>query len=328
MRMFLALLVARNKEFYRDRSSLVWTMAFPVLLIAGFAFAFSTPETSIFKIGALTELKGLPTYIETVKYDDDTQAMQRLDHHQVDLVIDHNTQQIWYNELSPGSLALRDIAATSFAQGYTQQSRSGEAVRYVEWAMPGVLGMNMMFAAFFGVGYVIVRYRKNGVLKRLSASPVSPLVFLSAQLASRFTIVLVANGTILVACMWLLSLRMEGSWSALIAVMSMGCICMLSIGLAVASRVNSEELAGGLLNLLTWPMMMLSELWFSLDNSPEWMQSFANLLPLTHMVKATREIMIDGAGWADVLPNIVVLAAFAICSLLLAASLFRWEGQN
>jgi len=200
-------------------------------------------------------------------------------------------------------------------------------VRYVEWVIPGILGMNIMFSALFGVGYVIVRYRKNGVLKRLNASPVTSLQFLAAQMVSRFLLVMAANATILIACTAALDIRMEGSWPLLLLTMAMGCMTMICIGLAVSCRTASEELAGGLLNLFTWPMMVLSEMWFSLDNSPEWMQSLSLAMPLTHMVKASREIMVEGANFMAVMPNLIAMLLFALLSLAIAAKWFRWESQ-
>ena len=191
--------------------------------------------------------------------------------------------------------------------------------------MPGVLGMNMMFASLFGIGYVIVRYRQNGVLKRLQATPVSALQFISAQMASRLTIVITINSAIFLGCYYLLDLLVSGSLLDLLLVNMLGACALLSIGLLVACRTASEELASGLLNLLTWPMMFFSQIWFSLENSPQWMQNFALLFPLTHIVDASRQIMIEGAGLSELLQPIIVLALMTAVGMVLAARLFRWS---
>ncbi len=327
MRTFLALVIARNKEFYRDRSAMVWTIVFPLLLIVGFTFAFSRPADAIFKLGVWGDAPQLelPEYVELVTYQDWDRAVTRLRHHELDLLLNREQGVALYNELSPSSGALLDLLRPQLPPELEVETMQGKAVRYVEWAIPGVVGMNIMFGALFGVGYVIVRYRKNGVLKRLSAAPVSPFAFLSAQMLSRFMIVMISNGAILAGCVLMLDLRMEGSWLDLTLALAAGCLTMICIGLVVASRVSSEELAGGLLNVLSWPMMILSELWFSLDNAPQWMQAISNLLPLTHMVRAIRSVMVDGAGLIGILPNLLALGLFGIFSVILAAWLFRWE---
>ena len=329
MRTFLNLISARNKEFYRDKAALIWTVLFPLLLIVGFTFAFSRPEEAVFTLGHKGQAESmaeLPSYIERIDYDSNDQAVQRIRHHQLDVFIDFSSTptNASYNPLSPSSQALRDIIQAQLPD-INFHPLEGKAVRYVEWVIPGVLGMNIMFAALFGVGYVIVRYRKNGVLKRLSASPVTPLEFLSAQMVSRFLLVMAANSSILIVCTYALNLRMEGNWFTLILTLAIGCVTMICIGLAVSCRTASEELAGGLLNLFTWPMMVLSEMWFSLDNAPEWMQNLSLALPLTHMVKASRSIMVEGANLVSVMPNLLAMLAFAILSLAIAAKWFRWE---
>lgn len=329
MNTFLNLLLARNKEFYRDKGALIWSLLFPLMLIVGFTFAFSRPDEAVFTLGhkhSVPALTALPSYIERVEYTDTALAEQRIRHHQLDVFIDYSQTppRGLYNPLSPSSQALVDVLAGNINELELQPLR-GDAVRYVEWVVPGILGMNIMFAALFGVGYVIVRYRKNGVLKRLSASPVTPLQFLAAQMASRLLLVMLANTLILVACVYALGLRMEGSWFSLLLTLATGCLTMICVGLAVACRTASEELAGGLLNLFTWPMMVLSELWFSLDSAPAWMQQLSLALPLTHMVKASRAIMVDGTSLITLAPNLLAMLAFATLSLAIAAKCFRWE---
>lgn len=328
MRTFLNLIGARNKEFYRDRSSMVWAICFPILLIIGFAFAFSSPDKTVFSLGYNTTLPDqleLPSYIDTINYDDAELASQRIRHHQLDMWLDTTaTDTAYYNPSSATSTALRDILSAQL-DGSNIIPLPGKAVRYVEWVIPGILGMNIMFGALFGVGYVIVRYRKNGVLKRLAATPVTAIEFLAAQVASRFIIVILTNTSILVGSVIALDIEVQGSWLSLIACLATGCITMICIGLIISSRTTNEELAGGLLNLITWPMMLLSELWFTLDKAPQWMQAIANILPLTHMVRAARQIMVDGAGFGDVWPSFAILIAVAVICLLAAATLFRWE---
>jgi ABC-type multidrug transport system permease subunit len=118
---------------------------------------------------------------------------------------------------------------------------------------------------------------------------------------------------------------MEGSYFTLLAITVIGAISLISMGLVVAARVTSEELAGGLLNLVTWPMMMLSGVWFSLEGTGAWVQRSAEIFPLTHILDAARAVMIDGAVFRDVLPQIGVLSVMSVFFLTIAALIFRWR---
>jgi ABC-type multidrug transport system permease subunit len=185
--------------------------------------------------------------------------------------------------------------------------------------------MNMMFSCLFGVGYVVVRYRKNGFLKRLRATPLRSFEFVAAQVASRLTLIIVITAFVYTGTSWFLDSRMEGNYGTLLLITVLGAISLISMGLVVAARVTSEELAGGLLNLVTWPMMMLSGVWFSLEGTGDWVQRSAEVFPLTHILKAARAVMIDGAVLGDVLPQIGILAALSVLFLTVAAAIFRWR---
>lgn len=331
MRVFLALLRARNIEFFRDHAALAWSFLFPLLMIIGCAVAFSKPDPAVFRIGLYGDINQLqqqnwlqPAYLEKIPFDDFARAQQRVQHHQIDLLIasDH---RYWSNPESNRSQALLQLLREPLAANYRAETLSGRPVRYVDWVMPGVLGMNMMFGALFGVGYVIVRYRQNGVLKRLQATPVRPLQFIAAQLISRLWIITAINLAIFAGCKLLLNLLVLGNYGLLLLIFMAGAMSMIALGLLIASRTASEELAGGLLNLATWPMMFLSEIWFSLDNSPQWLQFAANLMPLTHVVKAARAVMIEGATLNDVSGHLLILLGITVVSMIAAAKLFRWH---
>ncbi len=335
MHKFWALFAARNMEFYRDRAALSWAFIFPLLIIVGCALAFSRPNETIIQLGVMGSEQNIASlnlakqrYVESTHYDDKARALEQVRHHQIDLLVDvrEGSLNYWLNLESASGIAARELLRSMDAdKTLHEQTLSGRAIRYVDWVMPGVLAMNMMFAALFGIGYVIVRYRQNGVLKRFQATPVSSLQFISAQMASRLAIVVLVNSLIFLGCDYFLDLLMLGSYSVLLLIALCGALSLLSLGLVIASRTASEELAGGLLNTLTWPMMFFSEIWFSLENAPAWMQQFADLMPLTHIVKAARAVMIEGATLASVSHHLFALLAMTIVMLLLAARLFRWQ---
>lgn len=335
LRRILAVLHARNLEFLRDRSSLAWNVVLPVALVAGLAVIFSGGERAEYTVGVLgaeAPFEGSlhpffeTRYVEFVPAGDEAGAVRKIARHQLDLLIrPGDRQRYWVNPDSPRGYILERVLLESDPRGIEREVIGGEAVRYVDWVLPGILGMNMMFSCLFGVGYVVVRYRKNGFLKRLKATPLNALEFVVAQVLSRLILIMTITCAVFLAVRYLLDIRMEGSYTALFVVALVGSIALISLGLLVAARVSSEELAGGLLNMATWPMLLLSGVWFSLEGASPWLQQAAKALPLTLVLDAARAIMIDGAGLGGVAVELTALTLMAGAFMLAGAVMFRWR---
>ncbi len=328
---------ARSLEFVRDRSSLGWNLVFPILMVAGLAFVFSGPGQPLFKVAVIAPAEatldaslhpflGTPQ-VQFYREDDVATALPKVQRHRIDLLVDVSTQppRYWVNEQSPKGQLLERLIAGSGGPGLTRVATTGKEIRYVDWVAPGVLGMNMMFACLFGIGYVIVRYRKNGYLKRLNATPLRAFEFLLAQLFSRLALILIVNVLVFSACRMLLDLRMEGSYLDLLVVVTLGAFSMIAMGLVVSARLASEELAGGILNVISTPMMVVCGVFFSMDGAPRALKIAADCLPLTHLLSAARAIMLDGAGLSQLAYPIAALTGMSVVYLALGAALFKWR---
>ena len=336
MKKFIAILNARNKEFIRDKAALAWNFIFPVLLIFGFSFMFSDDARSLHKVGILTTAQSQASdqsnpflslkHIQFVNYQNQEDAIVKVDQHKIDLLVDFEKKQYWVNETSAKGYIVEALLISNFS-GFERSQTSGRAIRYVDWVMPGILGMNMMFSCLFGVGYVIVRYRKNGVLKRFQATPLTALEFLTAQVVSRLLIVMAVTSIVFIGCHLLLDFYILGSLLDLFIVGAFGAASMIAMSLLIAAKSASEEFAGGLLNFLSWPMMLLSGVWFSLEGAPEIVKSIAQVFPLTHMLDAARAIMTDGVGLAAVTNHLAVLAVMTMVFLAASSWMFSW-GDN
>ncbi len=335
MRRFLAILHARNLEFLRDRSTLGWSVFFPVLLVVAFAFVFSGDPKPLFKVGIVGDPAALPArdaaffrtkYVQFIPFSDVNLGIDRVEHFQIDMLVDvRSARRYWINQNSPNGYVLERMLGSGRNPDFARLTVTGRQIRYVDWVVPGILAMNMMFSCLFGVGYVIVRYRKNGFLKRLKATPLSPFEFLLAQMVSRLILIQVVTAGIYAGCNAFIHFQMRGSYADLFLISLAGSICLISLGLLVAARFSSEELAGGILNLITWPMMLLSGVWFSLEGANPIVRKSAQLLPLTHLVDGARAIMTEGATFADIAPHVVVLAAMSAVFLSIGSLIFRWE---
>ena len=334
---FFAVFKARNIEFFRDKSSLGWNLLFPVLLLVGFSFIFSGDGRSAYKVGIVevtTATTAQPVaiqasfesvrFIDYILYDSADLAINKLSRHTIDMVVEPSTNRYWVNKESAKSYLVEKIFSAQL-NDYTRLQTSGKKIRYVDWVLPGILGMNMMFSCLFGVGYVIVRYRKNSVLKRLKATPLSALEFVCAQLLSRLFIVMFLSAVVYSGCNLLFDFFMLGSYFDLLIIGILGAFCLISLGLLVASRSKSEELIGGLLNVTSWPMMMLSGVWFSLEGAPPALKSFADFLPLTHLVAGARKVITEGATLSDISYHVTSLIVMSIIFLSLGAYFFSWN---
>lgn len=332
LRQFFAMFKARTMEFVRDKGSFYWSLLFPIFLVFGFAFAFSGSGSPMFKAGVIgtsdPSLEFMKTpQIQFIAYDPakaKPSPQDLLARHQIDMIIDFSANTVTFNTLSDKSMLLKRLFAPE-GKSFAIAEVSGKGIRYVDWFVPGVIGMNMMFSCLMGVGFVIVRYRKNGVLKRLKATPIGAFNFLTAQAVSRLTIVLFTSVVVFAGTNVFLHFLMLGSYLNLLLLMIVGSLCMISLGLVFAARIRNEELAGGLFNLVTFPMLAFSGVFYSLEGSPPLLRTIGNLFPLTYFTAAARKIMLDGAGLAAIGPELLILGGLTAVFLLVASVLFRWE---
>jgi ABC-2 type transport system permease protein len=335
-----AIFRARNLEFLRDRSSMSWNLILPVVLVFGLSFIFGGEGRTQYTVGVLQAPEEIDTsqhpFLETrhirfLVIKNAEEGFRKVARHQLDLLVEFGTpNRYWINPESPKGHFVESALLQSDSPVNTgmQKSRiTGQAVRYVDWVLPGILGMNMMFSCLFGVGYVVVRYRKNGFLKRLRATPLRPIEFVIAQVASRLMLIMLITTFVYAGTKVFLHTRMDGSYLTLFLVALVGAVALLSMGLLVAARVTSEEFAGGLLNLVTWPMMMLSGVWFSLEGAETWVRQVAKIFPLTHVLDSARAVMLDGATLVDVAPALLSLTLMSAVFLGAGALMFRWRAN-
>jgi len=339
-RRLLAVWTARNLEFLRDRSTLVFNLLFPLVLVVAFAVIFGGEARSVFKVGVIAAPDAtldarLHPFLGTRHVDFYAvaaagldEAIRNVERHQADLLLDlRDGTRYWVNTDSPKGYLAEKLLLQAASGAAHREPVTGSAVRYVDWLLPGILGMNMMFSCLFGVGYVVVRYRKSGFLRRLSATPLTAIEFGAAQILSRLLLTISVTTLVYALVALLVPFRNEGSALLLLLIAIVGALSMISLGFLLAARFASEELANGVINLASWPMMLLSGVWFSLEGAPQWLRMAAEALPLTQMLHAARAVMLDGAGLVQVLPQLGLLASMTALFMGIAAAGFRWRAD-
>ena len=260
IRRLLAVWHARNLEFIRDRATLIFTLLLPISLVVGMGFVFGGPARPLFKVGVVAtsiDKQAHPflqeRYVDFVPIANEPDGLHKITHQQIDLLVDlEGVVRYWVNTDAPKGYIVEKLLLAA-APGAQRQPVTGEAIRYVDWLFPGILGMNMMFSCLFGVGYVVLRYRKTGFLKRLHATPLTAFEFLTAQVLSRLCLILFVTTVLYVGVGTIIHFHSAGSVALLLLLAVLGALSMIALGLTIAAGVSSEELVGGMLNLLTCP---------------------------------------------------------------------------
>ena len=198
--------------------------------------------------------------------------------------------------------------------------------RYVDFLVPGLLGMNLMGTGMWGIGFSLVVARNGNLLKRLVAAPVRKWHLLGAQLLSRLIFLVPEAGALLLfACALRSACRCEVLSLLLAAVSLVGALAFSGLGLLVAARPRTIEGVSGLMNLAMVPMWIFSGIFFSTERFPAAIQPFVQALPLTALNDALRGVMLQGTGLRPLLPEFAVLALWGTISFVLALKFFRWQ---
>ena len=196
--------------------------------------------------------------------------------------------------------------------------------RYIDFLVPGLIGMNLMSGSMWGIGWVLVNMRVRKLLKRLLAAPMRRRHLFYAQALSRLVMIPIELVVILVFARLAFDVRMTGSWLALALVSVTGSASFAGIAILVASRAQNSETVSGLMNLVMLPMFVLSGVFFSSAHFPAFMQPAINALPLTALCNGLRAVIVDGAGVVGIAGALVVMGVWGAISFAIGLRVFRW----
>ncbi len=338
---FLELFYARLREFVREPGVLFWVFGFPILLAVGLGLAFRNKPPDEIYVGVL-DAPGAEE-IERALRSDDGFHVERVSADEADpslrlgkvalVVVPGREYEFRLDPTRPDSLMaeLRVNDALQRAAGRadlvpvhtTHETKPG--ARYIDFLIPGLLGMNIMSGGMWGVGFVLVDMRSRKLLKRLVATPMRRSHFLGAMMASRMVLVL-AEMVLLLIFGWLVfDVSVEGPWWELSLLSVIGACSFACIGLLVASRTQKTETVSGLMNLVMLPMFVLSGIFFSSDRFPDAIQPFVKALPLTALNDGLRAVILEGADLSSQLARIALLLAWGVVSFVVALRVFRWN---
>ena len=339
------LTLVRFREFFREPEAVFWVFFFPLLMAAGLGIAFRSRGADSFTV-AVVEQRA-PDHLDfakvlakvtgiAVRAMAEDSALAALRAGKVALVaidagagnIDYRydpardesrTARLLFNDALQHALGRVDPATA--VDNYVTERGS----RYIDFVIPGLLGMNLLGSGVWGLGFVLVDMRRKKLLKRLVATPMSRAQFLLSFLLSRLVLLILEVGTLIGFGVLAFQLPVIGPLWVLLFLCVAGSLCFSGLGLLISSRVRTVEGASGLMNAAMLPMWILSGVFFSSSHFPAVMQPLVRALPLTAVNDALRANMLEGASLSGVMPELAVITAWTVGCFALAFRLFRWK---
>jgi ABC-type multidrug transport system permease subunit len=335
------LTLARFREFLREPEAIFWVFAFPVLLTLALGIAFRSQETQAVPVG-IVRAEGSDRLLTQLRGDAGLDV-RLIDPGEMDVLLRNGAVQIVvlpgtpptyrFDPTRPESRLARltlDAALQRAAGRRDVWTPREELVvapgsRYVDWVLPGLLGMNIMGTGLWGIGFAVVQARTRKLLKRLMATPMRRSDYLLSHVCSRLLFLALEVIAIVGFGVLAFGVPLNGSLWALAAIALLGSLSFGGLGLLLASRPKTVEGVSGLMNLAMLPMWVLSGVFFSSENFPDVMQPFIKALPLTALNAALRAVMIDGAALGSLWPEMLNLSAWGLGCFVVALKIFRWR---
>jgi ABC-type multidrug transport system permease subunit len=335
------LTLARWRAFYREPSSIFWAFGFPILLsmALGIAFRNRPPEP----VNACVEAgPGAEALHAALDQSDDfrssiqspEQASAALRTGKVDVVVVPGSPRVYrVDPTRPEGRLARALVddALQRADGRrdptptVDQAVTEPGSRYIDFLIPGLIGMGLMSGGLWSIGYVIVEMRTQKLVKRLLATPMRRADFLLAFVVMRGFFLLVELPVLIGFAVLTFAVPVRGSYALLAGLAALGSLVFAGIGLLVASRAKNTQTVGGLINLVSMPMFICSGVFFSSERFPAVVQPVIRALPLTALNDSLRAVMLEGASLAQVAPQALVMGIWGVAAFGLALVAFRWR---
>ena len=329
----------RMREFIREPEALFWSMIFPLALAACLGIAFRNRPPEVLKIAAVT-----PRLAEALRQEkllDVTQLPPQLAEQfvrtgKVALVAEpaaDGSVVYRYDDTNPEGRQARMLADQAIQRAFGRQDPIVPAdrimrepgSRYIDFLIPGLIGMGIMGNSIWGPGFSIVDARRKKLLKRIVATPMPKHYYLLSFLLWRLILLPVDVGIPLIFGAWVFGVPLRGSFVALLGICVLATLAFTAGGILIASRVRTIEAGSGLMNLTMVPMWILSGVFFSSQRFPDFVQPAIKALPLTAVIDALRGNMLQGAGLAQMIPQAGILSVWLVVCFGLALRLFRWR---
>jgi ABC-type multidrug transport system permease subunit len=336
------LTIIRLKEFLREPDAVFWVFAFPILLTLALGFAFREKAPEKIPIGVvrselsarmLDALKKSPALLPRLYSLEE--GREQLRRGKISLLVIGDEHQLVYrfDATRPDARTARVEVDHALQTGAgrrdvfkaREEHITEQGARYIDFLVPGLIGMNLMGTSMWSIGFSVVNARLRKLLKRMMATPMRKSQYLIAQFFSRL-VFLVLEVAIVAIFAWLVfHVTIRGSLATFALVCFLGGCAFSGLGLLIASRAKTLEAISGLMNVIMMPMWICSGVFFSYERFPDAALPVIRVLPLTALNDALRAVMNDGAGLAQLTPQLLTLVAWALVSYVIGLRIFRWN---
>lgn len=342
---FRHLLQARMLELAREKEVIFWVFVFPLLLALGLGFAFRDKPVAVSNIAIISGpgaqdtvqmLSHTPSHDSFHANIADEQVAQRgFRLGKYDLVVQPlvgGGYQYRYDPARPESVLARSLVDDALQRMSGRRDRVATTAvastepgsRYIDFLIPGLLGMNLMNSGMWGIGFALVDMRQRKLLKRFVATPMRRSDFLMALTSSRLILMVIEVGLLLSFGVLIFHMRVLGSLSTIMLIGAIGAVSFGGLGLLTASRAQKIESVSGLINIVMMPMWIFSGVFFSYERFPAVVQPFIKALPLTALNDALRATILEGSSLSSQAGRLSILLVWGALSFLLALRWFRW----
>ncbi|HEY6223466.1 MAG TPA: ABC transporter permease [Gemmatimonadales bacterium] len=340
-RSLVQLTLAWVRGFYREPEAIFWVFGFPIVLAFALGIAFKNRGPGELRVGvergagdsaAARVLDSAPGLAAMVLDSGAARIALRTGRIALLVVPGEPLTYRYDSTRTESHLARLEVdAALQRSRGRSDPVvvRDDRVVepgsRYIDFLIPGLLGMNLMGSGLWGVGFSVVQARTKGLLKRFLATPMKKSEYLLSYILSRLVFLVLEVGALIGFGWWVFRVGVHGTLAGLATVVLLGAFSFSGLGLLVASRAKTVEAVSGLMNLVMLPMWILSGTFFSYARFPDAMQPFVKALPLTALNDALRAVMIDGAPLTRVSTSVGIVCAWGLVSFVVAVKIFRWR---
>ena len=335
------LTLARMREFYREPEAIFWVFGFPIVLAFALGIAFRSRGPGELRVAVLRG-PGDSALIAALDHApglaaaalDSGAARRQLRTGRVALLVVPGDPLVYRYDSTRTESRLARLEVDGViqrARGRADAARVADervtepGARYIDFLIPGLLGMNLMGSGLWGVGFSVVQARTKKLLKRYMATPMRRSHYLLSYVFSRLAFLFVEVAALVGFGWWMFHVGVRGSVAALAGITVLGSFSFAGLGMLVASRARTIEAVSGLMNLVMLPMWILSGTFFSYARFPDAMQPFVRALPLTALNDALRAVMIDGSRLSQLSAPLGIVAAWGLISFVVALRIFRWR---
>lgn len=358
MNSFLQMTLANAKMTIRNRMALFWLLVFPLLFI--FMFGLLVPDGGFDLDVGISGAESSPMARIVTDRMDEADGFN-VHHGEADSELEElsngnrsvvvvfgpgddeaaTTAEIYFDQTNLATSQVGVGAVQQFLYeaeiAASQQPRlidmsvsgvDADQFDFMEFFVPGILAMALMTNGVIALSTTFVSYRERGILRRIKATPFPIWQFILSKISVQLLVAMAQAAILLGTGMLLFDVAIASSYVSLVVMIALGALAFLSIGFAISGFARDAETASGISNVVVFPMLFLGGVFFPLENAPDWLRPITQIIPVTHLAGALREITLDGATILDVWPSVIVMLITTVIGMLIAVRFFRWESRS